>query len=145
MEKFYCFAAIPPQNRSKCPRCDYLLFYGNRNPVGKCTNCDLRYCGRCSVTFEEHKGRTCEELSDQLDLEALARESGWQKCPQCSTTIEKSSGCNHMTHVNCPHPYSRQETHFCYCCGTLLGDARHTPDGQVHFPQGMFKKCINRQ
>lgn len=36
-----------------------------------------------------------------------------QTCPNCSTPIERSAGCSHMTCRVC-------ETHFCYLCGMVL-------------------------
>ncbi|KAL3453499.1 hypothetical protein BJX65DRAFT_125315 [Aspergillus insuetus] len=38
----------------------------------------------------------------------LAKQSGWQQCPQCSHLIELSTGCNHIT--------CRCGFEFCYVC-----------------------------
>ncbi|CAO1614064.1 unnamed protein product [Sympodiomycopsis kandeliae] len=55
-----------------------------------------------------------------------------QSCPNCSSRIEKSSGCNHMSCRNCM-------THFCYLCGTRLNPA-HVYE---HF-NTRTSKCFNR-
>lgn len=39
-----------------------------------------------------------------------------QACPHCSSRIEKSLGCNHMTCQHC-------QSHFCYLCGSRLNAA----------------------
>lgn len=55
-----------------------------------------------------------------------------QGCPHCSSPVEKSMGCNHMT---CSHCHS----HFCFCCGTRLNPSN---------PYGHFNTrgsaCFNR-
>lgn len=149
LETFYCIAAIPQQNRSQCPACGHFMFYGNANPHGQCHKCKLSYCGRCSNTWERHKGKTCEEIRQEdqaaLDLQSLALLQRYVQCPQCQTRVEKlGRGCNHMKHDGCPQPYNRGGwTDFCYCCGQLLINARQTPDRERHFPNGMFRDCVN--
>lgn len=40
-----------------------------------------------------------------------------QSCPHCSSPVEKSIGCNHMTCTRC-------QTHFCFLCGTRLNPSQ---------------------
>lgn len=57
------------------------------------------------------KARYEEERANQEWLKGKT-----QPCPNCSTYVEKSSGCNHMTCAPCG-------THFCYCCGRRINPA----------------------
>jgi E3 ubiquitin-protein ligase RNF14 len=48
---------------------------------------------------------------NQLNKEYIANHT--TSCPVCTTSIEKSYGCNHMTCSQC-------STHFCFLCGCFL-------------------------
>jgi hypothetical protein len=55
---------------------------------------------------------TCAEYKDSPNLEALQalkREMGWQDCPRCETSIEKTEGCNHVACTVCG-------VHICWVC-----------------------------
>lgn len=64
----------------------------------------------------------------------IGRQNGWQQCPKCHLTVERSEGCNHMRFVSyaltpvhstklivfiCSCPSC--ETQFCYNCGRVKG------------------------
>lgn len=144
MEKFYCYFALPERNRSKCPSCDHVMFYGNADPMGQCHVCVLAYCGRCSISWDVHGGRTCEQVRrDDTELRELAARQGWKQCPGCKIMIERVKGCNHMQHNGCSGSRSEDgATHFCYQCGVRLINARQTEDLVNHFPSGLFRPCV---
>jgi IBR domain, a half RING-finger domain len=62
---------------------------------------------------------TCADCKDSPNLEALQtlkREMGWQDCPHCKTSIEKTEGCNHMACTVCG-------AHICWVCLQAFEDA----------------------
>jgi len=82
-------------------------------------------------------------------LETLAKTEHWVHCPACSQLIERTGGCNHMSHFRnqgCKGGMGedREATHFCSLCMMVLGGPHHKtePDGEtLHFPWGLFKDC----
>ncbi|QRV76297.1 E3 ubiquitin-protein ligase RNF14 [Ceratobasidium sp. AG-Ba] len=103
-----------------------------------CDSCGHGPVTRCAVTrtveFMETyialaegdpRRRALEMQYGKKNLERMAAEyvqekenEAWLKertmaCPGCSTNVEKSHGCNHMTCARCA-------VHFCYRCGTKL-------------------------
>jgi hypothetical protein len=121
-------------------------------------------CGLCPrrVTVEDvrrHLGqadlerfRQAVEESEQpmSDAEkaanaALALPPGYGRCPGCKEPVEKTSGCNHMQHP-C-RAFRLEVVHFCMLCTEFLNGARPDYDasGALHFPNGRFGDCINRQ
>jgi hypothetical protein len=77
---------------------------GEEGPIFSCISCKFKAC----ITHERewHEGETCEQYDDRIrgqearrDEEATARtiERTTKKCPQCQSSIEKNSGCDHMT------------------------------------------------
>jgi len=116
----------------------------------KCVACGFLACVRCEAPF--HTGQSCEAFqlvragpSDAtLRLEQLASQRQWCKCPKCGTLIERSGGCNHMTHLRAHGCLTSDEaTHFCSQCFMQLGGPHHKsePDGTLHYPEGLFKDC----
>ncbi|KZP26845.1 hypothetical protein FIBSPDRAFT_781658 [Athelia psychrophila] len=78
-----------------------------------CPSCLSRVCSACHE--EGHEGMTCAERKLNNDPEEqerlndeLASQSGFKKCPQCTTWIEKTEGCNH---VEC-----KCGAHICWVC-----------------------------
>ncbi len=82
---------------------------------------------------------------NEAQTEQLMLNQGWRRCAGCKIWVEKSAGCNHMTHKQCPQPNQRlqRKTHFCYCCGELLYDPsrKHEKNGTLHFENGVFEPC----
>jgi len=69
----------------------------------------------------------------------------WQACPSCGAMIEKTEGCNHITHKACQGSLTGR-TDFCYCCSYKLdGEGHRFEEGTnppvLHFPNGIFKDC----
>jgi len=82
-------------------------------------------------------------------LEQLARTEHWVHCPACAQLIERTGGCNHMSHFKAQGcrggvGEDKEATHFCSLCKMVLFGPHHKtePDGEtVHFPWGLFKDC----
>lgn len=75
---------------------------------------------------------TEEELNAKL-----IKEKGYKKCPNCLTLIEKLKGCNI---IRCETEKCQKKIKFCYCCQELLKKQEHE---EKHFPNGIFKACLN--
>ncbi|KAJ2904260.1 hypothetical protein MKZ38_008471 [Zalerion maritima] len=76
-----------------------------------CPSCFASICTRCNIS---HTGITCAEHKDMASggYEALAEAKarlGIKDCPKCTTPIEKTEGCDHMTCGGC-------HTHICWRC-----------------------------
>ncbi|CAG7847378.1 SubName: Full=Related to ring finger protein 14 {ECO:0000313/EMBL:CCA75181.1} [Serendipita indica DSM 11827] len=56
--------------------------------------------------------RLVTKFKEEMETENWLK-SSTTNCPNCSTSVEKSMGCNHMTCTRC-------STHFCYLCGQKL-------------------------
>jgi ariadne-1 len=95
-----------------CEKAIVATFAGVRDV--KCV-CGTEFCFRCQE--EAHFPLTCqerEEWTERCDLESGA--ANWilentKKCPECSTRIEKNSGCNKIScnSAGCGHA-------FCWIC-----------------------------
>lgn len=62
-------------------------------------------------------------------LEETLTEAGMLTCPNCSTSMVKSSGCNHMTCSKC-------RTHLCLLCCQVLAQPDESRDVYQHFAAG---------
>jgi len=82
-----------------------------------CDDCSYAFCKTCLQTWHGEYVRcwpkTAAEISEdeRLSYEYLAQHTS--PCPVCSSPIQKTEGCNHMTCFQCM-------THFCYLCGSWL-------------------------
>jgi IBR domain, a half RING-finger domain len=91
---YRCTAASDPKPRAyTCPKCF--------EPI--CTSCHAR-----------HGEYTCAEYKDIVSggVEALAKlkkQLNIKDCPRCTTPMEKTEGCNHMTCGGC-------KAHICWVC-----------------------------
>jgi hypothetical protein len=56
-------------------------------------------------------------------VQELAKEAGWAECPNCHHTIERSSGCKHMTCVKC-------RFEFCYTCNKFGNAIKNIEDAK---------------
>ncbi|KAJ3677224.1 hypothetical protein LUZ60_002948 [Juncus effusus] len=90
--------------------------------MSECPHCNRLFCANCQVTW--HNGMTCnqfqnrnKERDDYANLQKLAEEKKWQKCPHCKTFVERKSGCKMMT-CRCGH-------FFCYICGAEMKKNNH--------------------
>ena len=110
----------------KCPRCSLFVDVGSDMYIISCYKCKTRYCVFCQNEHDEQT--TCAEYSNwQIEnnqseklynelVEKRKNEHKFKDCPNCSSMIEKSEGCNHM---QCFSPQCKGNVHFCFICGTL--------------------------
>ncbi|ESZ89523.1 hypothetical protein SBOR_10093 [Sclerotinia borealis F-4128] len=102
-----------PQDFHYCPTPDCEQIYRVTLPIKSrtCAKCLAETCISCHVS---HAGQTCVEYRYQKEggdaaFENAKSELGFKDCPKCKTTIEKSSGCNHMICSAC-------KIHICWVC-----------------------------
>ena len=84
----------------------------NSNPMVICIKCRQRTCAIHRIKW--HLGMTCEEYDQSKILSIDAQTEKWlnkysKKCPKCKCSIQKISGCDHMTCRKCNHQ-------FCWIC-----------------------------
>lgn len=85
------------------------------NSMGAATHtCPNRLERLCTSCHARHGDHTCAEYKDiasggRAALEKLKRELDIRDCPKCTTPIEKTEGCNHMTCAGC-------RAHICWVC-----------------------------
>ncbi|EIN08610.1 hypothetical protein PUNSTDRAFT_103484 [Punctularia strigosozonata HHB-11173 SS5] len=72
-----------------------------------CPECYTRTCGACNTAAHPFFQPCATDTEAQVVLD-LAREEGWQRCPQCHQMVELAHGCFHMT--------CRCRAQFCYVC-----------------------------
>lgn len=100
-----------------CPTPDCGFIYrctadhGSRSLAYTCPNCFEPICTSCNA---RHGGYSCIEYKDiasggRKALERLKRELNIKDCPRCTTPMEKTEGCNHMTCGGC-------KSHICWVC-----------------------------
>ncbi|KAJ4360887.1 uncharacterized protein N0V89_001455 [Didymosphaeria variabile] len=97
------------------PDCGYIyrctVTSGADRPMYTCSNCLEMVCTSCHAL---HGRYTCAEYKDIQSggyeaLEKLKKELNIKDCPKCSTPMEKTEGCNHMTCGGC-------KAHICWVC-----------------------------
>ncbi|KAL8934261.1 MAG: hypothetical protein Q9216_005990 [Gyalolechia sp. 2 TL-2023] len=74
---------------------------------GKCGRCRTKVCVECNGRW--HSGRVCPKDDATKQFIEIAKREGWQRCYNCSATVELKEGCNHMT--------CRCKAEFCMICG----------------------------
>jgi hypothetical protein len=98
-----------------CPTadCDYIYRCSKAsNPKPHiCPNCLESICTTCHAS---HGNYTCAEYKDIASggyeaLKRLKKELNIKDCTRCSTPMEKTDGCNHMTCAGC-------KAHICWVC-----------------------------
>lgn len=109
------YIAKRPLTFRYCPTADCGLVYraapADRPGVFACPGCAQSVCTAC---HHPHAGQSCAEYRYAASgcEEAFDRakaELGIKDCPRCKTSIQKSSGCNHMTCGGCG-------AHICWVC-----------------------------
>ncbi|KAF2686815.1 hypothetical protein K458DRAFT_441534 [Lentithecium fluviatile CBS 122367] len=106
-----------PESLRYCPTPDCGSVYrstttlGSNPPVYTCSNCFEPLCTSCHA---RHGNYTCAEYKEIASggyeaLEKLKKELNIKDCPKCSTPMEKTEGCNHMTCGGC-------KAHICWVC-----------------------------
>ncbi|KAL1588033.1 hypothetical protein WHR41_03394 [Cladosporium halotolerans] len=95
-----------------CPNaaCSWGAFFAKDDGnVFICQECNARYCMSCNVPF--HEGQTCEQYvssqrraeEEDASIAAVARIS--RPCPHCGISIDKYTGCDHVTCQRCRHEF----------------------------------------
>lgn len=74
---------------------------------GKCGRCRTKVCCICNGKW--HTTRECPKDEATQRFAEIAKKEGWQRCYNCSATVELKEGCNHMT--------CRCRAEFCMMCG----------------------------
>lgn len=74
---------------------------------GKCGRCRTKVCCTCNGRW--HSRRECPKDEAAAYFAEFAKKEGWQRCFNCSATVELREGCNHMT--------CRCRAEFCMICG----------------------------
>ncbi|KAL9593725.1 MAG: hypothetical protein Q9179_005726 [Wetmoreana sp. 5 TL-2023] len=74
---------------------------------GKCGRCKTKICTACNGRW--HASRACPKDDATKQFIEIAKREGWQRCYNCSATVELKEGCNHMT--------CRCKAEFCMICG----------------------------
>ncbi|KAG9127973.1 hypothetical protein FRC07_006763 [Ceratobasidium sp. 392] len=105
-----------PEVYKYCPTadCQYVYRVGERDTTVQCCFCLINICTYCRV--EHHEGILCHDyLASHSEHEIQRSFDRWcssrdvKRCPNCTTHIEKISGCNHMVCAVC-------RTHVCWVC-----------------------------
>jgi len=84
-----------------------------------CQNCLESICTSCHA---RHGTYTCAEYKDIASggyeaLKRLKKELNVKDCPKCTTPMEKTEGCNHMTCGGC-------KAHICWVCMAVFETSR---------------------
>lgn len=102
-----------PQSFRYCPKPDCGMIYRvtSTNKFNTCAKCLTVTCTSCHVP---HEGKTCAEYKDEASggyeaVKKLKKKLGIKDCPKCTTPLEKTEGCNHMTCTVCG-------SHLCWVC-----------------------------
>jgi hypothetical protein len=123
------------QNCVSCPNCDNSFVLDSDQK-------DRSYIF-CSICHHKIVIKSDDELKkedENLELaQILAETNGWKPCPVCGEVIEKTEGCNQMTHRETDGSY----TYFCYQCGEQLDGNNIDSQGNDHFPNGSYNDCVN--
>lgn len=108
---FLSYIHSRPSEFFYCPTPDCPQIYRPAAPdtILQCPSCLVRICGSCHVV--SHDGTTCDqrEMGEKRLFEEWSRCRDVKDCPSCNTTIERISGCNHMTCAQC-------KAHICWEC-----------------------------
>lgn len=88
-----------------------LVDQGVQNNIVTCAKCGKKSCFVHRIKW--HEGLTCTNYDEQTDPGRRATEQ-WlalktKKCPNCHSSIEKTTGCDHMTCAHC-------HFEFCWAC-----------------------------
>ena len=130
--------------RCLAPGCDSgQLHDEDSGPIVKCQVCKFQTCFTHRVPW--HTGHTCEEHEREIETpeetkKRTAREEDKTRkivrpCPRCNVSIEKTSGCDHMTCVlaclairvvaACTNLMSRYQVQTSILLGMLSRPSRH--------------------
>lgn len=104
-QSFASYARLHPDVLRYCPTADCDQVY--RANVGSSGKSKMQTCNSClrvvyTSCHAQHEGISCGDHQDVVSGRAKANESlkkrmGIKDCPKCTTPLEKTEGCNHMT------------------------------------------------
>jgi len=102
-----------------------LADHGLENNIVTCVKCGKKSCFTHRTKW--HEGLTCAIYDEQTDPGRRATEQ-WlaqktKNCPKCQSSIEKTSGCDHMSCTRC---------HFEFCWACLANYAPIREHGNHH-------------
>lgn len=112
-----------------CSQCYRVASDATIPPTFTCAKCFVSTCTACHAS---HAGKTCAEHRGDAsgglaELIRIKEELGVKDCPKCTTSIERTEGCNHMTCSGCG-------AHICWRCLRTFGAASecYTHMSDVH-------------
>ena len=120
--------AQPAGNRWYCPKPECAKWIApsriirSRTCGQKCPHCRTRICGMCRGLAHEQGTECPQDFGLNAILDAAERE-GWQRCYQCRSLVEKTTGCRHMT--------CKCKAEFCYTCGSKWRTCKCTEVDEV--------------
>ncbi|CAF3451598.1 unnamed protein product [Fusarium graminearum] len=113
---FASFIRSHPTEFRYCPTpdCDQVYRVSSPEKVPFMFTCSRCFTSTCTACNASHPGISCSKNkgSNSDDIEKLMKakkDLGVKDCPKCTTAIQKSEGCNHMTCFAC-------RTHICWVC-----------------------------
>jgi IBR domain, a half RING-finger domain len=66
--------------------------------LAQCAQCEGQTCAECKSIYHADPPCTADTPDDHI-LRDIARDQGWQNCPNCRRLVAIAYGCNHMTYV----------------------------------------------
>jgi hypothetical protein len=81
-----CGAWIPPKDI----KTDNTKGAGGGRKFGTCPKCKTQVCALCNG--KRHKSKECPKDDTTQQFIELAKENGWQRCYNCSATVELKEG-----------------------------------------------------
>ncbi|RFU27734.1 hypothetical protein B7463_g8590, partial [Scytalidium lignicola] len=100
------------------PDCGYIyrcITSPSKKAAHTCPNCFEPICTSCHAI---HGDYTCAQYKDGYEaLKKLKKELNIKDCPRCTTPMEKTEVCNHMTCGGC-------KAHICWVCMKVFEMAR---------------------
>ncbi|CEI41708.1 unnamed protein product [Fusarium venenatum] len=113
---FASFIRSHPTEFRYCPTpdCDQVYRVSSPEKIPFMFTCARCFTPTCTACHASHPGISCSENkgngSDDIEkLIKAKKDMGVKDCPKCTTAIQKSEGCNHMTCQAC-------RTHICWVC-----------------------------
>ena len=103
-----------PQSFHYCPTPDCGYIYRSTTTTQNNNTCPKCLEVICTACHSQHAAMSCADYkylnsSGYAAFKKLKREWGIKDCPKCSTSMEKTEGCNHMTCGGCG-------AHICWVC-----------------------------
>ncbi len=136
-------------NMSQCPRCSFCFCVLCRHTWHGVAPCkllpqDLKELIDIWDSLEEpEKKKLAEQYGGRKKLETAFQEfestkwvySNSKKCPNCSSNIQKTEGCNKMTCTQC-------QSNFCWLCDSLI--PKHDPYSHFKIGPNSRSRCVGK-